>query len=151
MIRRCHGSKKLHDITYYSSRGIEVCAHWRDSFDAFLSDMGEAPDGLTIDRIDNNGNYEPDNCRWATVAEQARNTRRTIWISVPDGRTLCAMDACAAAGVNYETVLTMASRTGQPHQVVFDRLLARKHQAFASNTTPSTHTRSEAPPAACEA
>lgn len=64
------------DWDYYGGRGIAICARWVNSFEEFLSDMGEPGEGLTLDRIDVNGNYEPSNCRWATRKVQRQNQRK---------------------------------------------------------------------------
>lgn len=72
MIQRCTNPKSR-DYKLYGAIGISVCDRWRNSFEAFLADMGERPDGRSLDRVDNDGNYEPSNCRWATAVEQARN------------------------------------------------------------------------------
>jgi hypothetical protein len=60
----------------YGAVGVTICERWLNSFEAFLVDMGERPPGKTLDRIDPHGNYEPDNCRWATPLEQRHNQRR---------------------------------------------------------------------------
>lgn len=77
MRARC-GNPKHRDWKHYGGRGITVCDRWRDNFEAFLADMGERPQGRTLDRIDNAGNYEPANCRWATAVEQRHNRRDTV-------------------------------------------------------------------------
>lgn len=74
MIQRCENVNR-HKYRLYGGRGITVCARWRHSFLAFRADIGERPPGRTLDRINNNGNYEPSNCRWATAVQQRRNRR----------------------------------------------------------------------------
>ncbi len=76
MIRRCTSSKHT-DYKNYGGRGIRVCERWLNSFENFLADVGERPMGKTLDRRENEGNYEPGNCRWATATEQNRNSRHT--------------------------------------------------------------------------
>jgi hypothetical protein len=83
----------------YGGRGIKVCARWNDSFEAFLADMGKRPDGLSIDRIDNNGHYEPGNCRWATPKQQCRNTRANV-VYAYQGEELCVSEIAERAGVD---------------------------------------------------
>lgn len=73
---RCFNGR-ISGAKHYSARGITMCDRWRDSFSAFLEDMGPRPPDTSIDRIDPNGNYEPGNCRWATDLVQNNNTRRT--------------------------------------------------------------------------
>lgn len=64
----------------YGARGISICARWLDSFDNFFNDMGERAEGMTLGRKDNDRNYEPDNCRWETISQQANNKRNTKFI-----------------------------------------------------------------------
>ena len=78
MKERCQNPNNNH-WHIYGAKGIIVCEKWQ-TFDGFFQDMGLKPKGLSLDRIDSNGNYEPGNCRWATPSQQSRNTERNIWI-----------------------------------------------------------------------
>lgn len=95
---------------HYGGRGIKVCDKWRSSFECFLADMGVRPSpGHSIDRIDNDGNYEPGNCRWATLIEQARNTSvaKTIeW----QGAVRKYRDVCDELGIRDSTVRSRLKR-----------------------------------------
>jgi len=93
---------------HYGGRGIQMCTRWH-RFENFLTDMGEAPQGSTIERVNNNGNYEPTNCRWASMKEQCRNRKTTRLIEFA-GQTLCLVDWAAKLNIAYMTLVSRLNR-----------------------------------------
>ena len=98
MKARCH-NKKNKSYYNYGAKGIEVCKSWRNSYAQFLADMGEAPEGKTIDRIKGNRGYEKNNCRWASRAEQSRNTIQNRWLTFR-GQTMVLQDWATKIGIS---------------------------------------------------
>lgn len=98
MKARCY-TTTLNNYERYGGRGIIVCERWIHSFEAFLADMGERPEGMSLDRIDNAGNYEPGNCRWASGKTQSNNTRRNVHVT-HDGQTRTIFQWAAHAGLS---------------------------------------------------
>ena len=96
---RCNNPKNR-AYADYGLRGVSLSDKWAKSFDQFYADMGDCPEGMSIDRVNNDGNYEKSNCRWATRHEQSRNTSRNINITF-DGITLTLMDWAKRLNVPY--------------------------------------------------
>jgi len=107
MLQRCE-NKRNKDYRYYGGRGIRVCERWK-SFENFLKDMGEPPDGHSLDRIENDGDYEPGNCRWATRRQQMRNTRGVRTFTM-EGIALCLVEWAEKFGVNYDALRAKLDR-----------------------------------------
>lgn len=101
MLCRC-GNTSDKGYMNYGGRGIEVCERWHD-FELFMKDMGSRPKGALLDRRNNDGNYEPGNCRWVNRKEQNSNRRICIFVSV-DGEEMILKDACKTLGISYSTV-----------------------------------------------
>ncbi len=100
---RCNNPHN-HRYARYGGRGISVCERWAQDFEAFLSDMGPRPSSEhTIDRIDPDGNYAPENCRWATVKEQQRNRPDNVRVEM-DGESLCLAEIAERYGLSRTLV-----------------------------------------------
>lgn len=115
MKQRCL-NKRNAQFKYYGARGISVCEKWINSFDAFLADMGERPAGKTIDRINNDGNYEPVNCRWITLAEQQTNRRDCVYLEF-DGKRMTVREWASHIGRHRSTLGTRI-KAGYPIHLI---------------------------------
>jgi len=119
MIARCSNpnAKAYKD---YGNRGIIVCERWvvkAQGFKNFVADMGEKPQGYSLERIDNNGNYEPSNCKWASKTEQQRNQRTTRKITI-EGKTYIAAELAEKYGFKTDTIMNRATFCKTFEQVV---------------------------------
>lgn len=104
MKKRCYYHKHK-NYKFYGGRGVKVYDEWRNNFQTFYDwAMNNGyKSNLTIDRIDVNGNYEPNNCRWVTMKQQSRNTRRNRYFTY-NGETHCISEWCEILGLNYNTI-----------------------------------------------
>lgn len=121
MVSRCT-KKRDPNFPSYGGRGIEVCRRWRRSFDAFVQDMGIRPINKTLDRENNDGNYEPGNCRWATAVEQGKNRRTNRVISFR-GRSQQLSEWAAELCVTRGYFRSYVERYGAP--VAIEKFLSR--------------------------
>lgn len=115
MIQRC-GNVRHHSYKYYGGRGISVCERWL-VYENFLSDMGRKPPRHSLDRIDNAGNYEPANCRWATQSEQIRNSSHAKYVTI-DGRTKLITEWIHDLGLVQSTVNRRIKRGWSPEKAL---------------------------------
>lgn len=107
-----------HSHKDYFGRGITMCQRWQDSFEAFIEDMGPKPPDGTLDRIDNNGNYEPGNCRWITQKEQCRNKRNNVRLEI-DGVTKTLAEWAEISPVTDGAIRRRLARGWTPREAVY--------------------------------
>lgn len=103
----------------YGGRGITVCERWIDSYENFLEDMGEPTKGLTLERKNNDGNYSPENCKWATDIEQVRNRRSNHNLTY-NGETKCLVEWSEILNINYNTLKTRINQAGWSVEQAFE-------------------------------
>lgn len=116
IVHRCE-NPSAHEAPHYRDRGIKLCERWR-KFENFLADMGPRPSpDHSVDRINNNGNYEPGNCRWATRSQQARNTSRTVWLTA-NGETRCLAEWAEILGISHITLRSRLNRGWSADKIV---------------------------------
>lgn len=110
--QRCHNINHR-DYHKYGARGIKVCERWRNSFEEFCKDIGNPPEGrnISIERIDNNKGYEPENCKWSNNKEQANNRRNTNYF-LYKGKLTKLTEICSYTGISYKTMRTRIDKSG---------------------------------------
>lgn len=121
MKQRCL-NPKFSSYHWYGGRGVIICERWlgEDGFKNFLADMGEVPNGLTLERIDNNGNYEPSNCRWATRKDQCRNRKTSAFLTF-NGRTQSVAAWAEELGIPAGTIHSRRYKGRTDKEAIFGR------------------------------
>lgn len=127
MRQRCR-NPKVRNFEHYGGRGIRVSERW-DCFENFIADMGEVPAGMTLDRIDVNGDYGPDNCRWATRIEQMNNRRNNRMIK-HEGLLLTLAEWARRAGVKYHTLMARLDSGMSIERALSTGMNLRRKEAF---------------------
>ena len=125
MLNRCENQNNA-SYARYGGRGIVVCSRWKDSFASFLADIGRRPSPVhSIDRIDNDGPYSPENCRWATRRQQLTNYGRNRYLTL--GRRTMTLDEWVTdVGINHQTIAARLDRGWTVNQALTIRPGARK-------------------------
>ena len=126
MRARCNNPERIN----YGAKGISYCERW-ETFELFLEDMGERPEGMTLDRIDSSKDYCFENCKWSTPALQARNRRNTVKV-IYDGREHLLVDLCLDKGLKYQTVYARLKK-GWSVEDALNRPLRVRRSSHASD------------------
>lgn len=116
MLERCRNPSAT-SYKDYGGRGITVCREWYQ-FERFYSDMGERPDGMTLDRIENSRGYEPGNCKWSTPSEQQNNRRNNVTYLIGD-REFTSLQLSEICGANYHTIRRKIRHAADVMEVLF--------------------------------
>lgn len=125
MKTRCYNKNCKH-YAEYGGRGIKVCERWQE-FANFIADMGRRPDQkLTLERLNNDGNYEPSNCVWATRTQQARNRSTTKRLTI-DGETMTVFEWAQRGNINYYSLRRRLQLGWHPKDAVFHPLVKSRH------------------------
>lgn len=126
---RCYNTNDI-GYKYYGGRGIKICERWW-KFSDFLKDMGECPDGLSLERVNNNGNYEPGNCKWATQKEQCNNNRRNVKLTYK-GKTMNMVQWAEELGISRACIWARINRR-MPDEMIFTSRKFKPYEARDMN------------------
>jgi hypothetical protein len=132
MRNRCTSTKNA-SWHNYGGRGIKVCERWAHDFDAFLDDMGPCPEGYSLDRINVNGHYEPENCRWASWKTQSNNKRTNVNIEF-NGRTQTIAEWAREIGLKVDTLFKRLQRMGPELALTSENLVEKNASPLIHGT-----------------